>query len=156
MSYKSKRYSIEDLKKAIKNSVSWRQVTVAIGLKYAGGNVQNLKRKAKENGLDFSHFRGKGWNLGGKARNEVPIEEWLVDGIFVKSTNLKNKLLKYGMLEYKCSKCGISKWMNEKIILELDHVDGNVLNNQIDNLRLLCPNCHSQTPTFRGKNIVEE
>lgn len=53
---------------------------------------------------------------------------------------------------YKCVKCGISDWNNEKIVLELEHKDGNSSNNSIDNVCLLCPNCHSQTSTFKGKN----
>jgi len=53
---------------------------------------------------------------------------------------------------YACSNCGLDEWMSEPISLELDHIDGNSSNVEIDNLRLLCPNCHSQTLTFRGKN----
>ena len=56
-------------------------------------------------------------------------------------------------VEYKCLVCGINSWNNKKIVLELDHKDGNNKNNRIENLRLLCPNCHSQTKNFRSKNI---
>lgn len=62
----------------------------------------------------------------------------------------KNVIDKKG---YKCETCGISEWQTQAICLELDHIDGNNKNNEIPNLRLLCPNCHSQTLTFRGKNI---
>ncbi len=54
---------------------------------------------------------------------------------------------------YVCSLCNLTSWLNQPICLELDHIDGNHLNNQSENLRLLCPNCHSQTETFRGRNI---
>lgn len=54
---------------------------------------------------------------------------------------------------YKCDECSISEWHSKPITLELEHIDGNNRNNSLDNLRLLCPNCHSQTSTFRGKNI---
>lgn len=66
---------------------------------------------------------------------------------------LRKKLVAEGM-EYKCLGCGISNWNEAPISLELDHMDGDARNNQIANLRLLCPNCHSQTPTWRGRNAI--
>lgn len=53
---------------------------------------------------------------------------------------------------YACESCGISSWLDKPIVLELDHIDGDHKNNDKSNLRLLCPNCHSQTPTWRGRN----
>ena len=53
----------------------------------------------------------------------------------------------------KCQNCGISEWQGVEIPLELDHINGDSTNNSVDNLRLLCPNCHSITPTWRGRNI---
>jgi len=65
---------------------------------------------------------------------------------------LKNRLLKEGLIIDKCLICGIDSWNEKKINLELDHIDGNRLNHQLINLRMLCPNCHSQTDTYRSKN----
>ena len=62
----------------------------------------------------------------------------------------KNLIEKFG---YKCQICNLSEWLNKPISLELDHIDGNHFNDEETNLRLLCPNCHSQTETFRGRNI---
>ncbi len=52
----------------------------------------------------------------------------------------------------KCNKCGLNKWLGEQLILEIEHKDGNKHNNKRENLEALCPNCHSQTPTWRGRN----
>lgn len=67
---------------------------------------------------------------------------------------LKIRLIDAGLVENKCGKCGISEWNEEKIAIELDHIDGNRTNHLFENLRMLCPNCHSQTPTYRSKNIL--
>lgn len=63
---------------------------------------------------------------------------------------VRNYLLK--TFGNKCFECNITEWMNKPILVEVEHIDGNSENNSIDNLKLLCPNCHSQTPTYRNKN----
>lgn len=67
---------------------------------------------------------------------------------------LKNRLLKEGILIHECAICGIDSWNNKKLNLELDHIDGNRINHKLYNLRLLCPNCHAQTDTYRSKNRI--
>lgn len=66
---------------------------------------------------------------------------------------LKKIIKQYNLLPYCCSGCGISKWKDQDLSLELDHIDGDAANNKILNLRLLCPNCHSLTSTYRGRSI---
>jgi hypothetical protein len=65
---------------------------------------------------------------------------------------VKRRLLETGLKEYKCEKCNLEKWNEQKIPLELNHIDGNRHNHYISNLEILCPNCHAQTTTYRGKN----
>ena len=67
---------------------------------------------------------------------------------------LSQRLVKEGLINYECKKCGICEYNNIHISLELNHIDGNRYNNSLDNLELLCPNCHSQTPTYRSKKLL--
>jgi hypothetical protein len=70
--------------------------------------------------------------------------------------SVDGRLLKNYLLDtrgHRCEVCGITQWMGRAAPLELDHRDGNPLNNQLDNVRLICPNCHAQTATYKGKNM---
>lgn len=79
------------------------------------------------------------------------------DDIFIENSRHSNglvrqRIVKDNLLEYQCSICGIDSWQGEKLVLDLDHINGNNTDNRISNLRFLCPNCHSQTDTYKGKN----
>ena len=65
---------------------------------------------------------------------------------------MKDRLLKDNLVEYKCALCGLSEWLNKPLVLQLHHIDGDNSNNTLENLQLLCPNCHSQTNNYCGKN----
>lgn len=67
--------------------------------------------------------------------------------------SLRYNIINSNIFEYKCSKCNLNNWLGEKILLEIDHLDGNHWNNKKENLRFLCPNCHSITKNYKGKNI---
>lgn len=82
----------------------------------------------------------------------TPITEFLVVGQKTSRHYLKQRIRRAGLLEYACQTCGIEEWRGQEIGLHLDHIDGNRFNNQISNLRFLCPNCHSQTETYAGRN----
>jgi Zn finger protein HypA/HybF involved in hydrogenase expression len=86
-------------------------------------------------------------------KSKHPLSHFLVKGKYVRSATLKAKLIKTGTLEEICSKCGLGNvWDGEALVLHLDHIDGDHKNNLLENLRLLCPNCHSQTSTYAGRN----
>ena len=79
------------------------------------------------------------------------------DMVFTENSNYANEMIKQrivanDLIEYCCSKCGINEWQGETIVLDLDHINGNNRDNRLVNLRYLCPNCHSQTDTFKGRN----
>lgn len=150
---KSRTYTDDQFIEAVKTSMSYRQVLSKLGLKQAGGNYAVMKNRIKEMGLDVSHMTGQA-HLKGKTHtyNRRPLEELLVEGSTYQSHKLKLRLLKEGIKQHKCECCGITEWNGQPTPIELDHIDGNRYNNTLDNLRILCPNCHAQTSTYRGKN----
>lgn len=95
-------------------------------------------------------------NQGGKGIKSDPkykTAEEYVKGTCVKSYVLKQKLIRDGLREAKCEICGLSEWLGNPIPLELDHIDGNHYNNDLNNVRIICPNCHALQPTNSGKNV---
>lgn len=89
-----------------------------------------------------------------KYYKKIPITDYVYNNKSIKNTtHLKKRLIAEGFLREKCVWCGNKgQWFNKPITLELDHINGNRKDNNLSNLRILCPNCHSQTSTFRGKN----
>ncbi len=148
------KYTEEQFIDAVKTSTSIRQVLNKLGLKEAGGNYDISKTRIKNLGLDTSHFKGQGWNKGKKLGPKRKLEELLVIDKKhpYQSYKLKNRLLQEGIKIHQCESCGISEWMGQLAPLELDHINGINYDNRLENLRILCPNCHAQTDTYRGKN----
>jgi hypothetical protein len=151
---KFRKYSEEDLKRSVKTSQSLRQVLTKLGIKEAGGNYRTLKKAISFLSLDTSHFTGRAWNKGKTFAPKRPLSDYLEKGVPIQSNRLRKRLLKEGTFNHVCSVCTRHTWMGNSIPLELDHINGDHEDNRLLNLRLLCPNCHAQTPTYRGKNIA--
>ena len=147
------KYSVEQLKEAVATSQSYRQVLMKLNIKAAGGNYATLRKAIKHFDLDTSHMKGQGWNKGMTFSPKRDIQEYLSNNVSIQSYKLKKRLLSENLLQYQCSNCYLKKWQSKPIPLELDHINGNHQDNSLNNLRLLCPNCHAQTQTYRGKNI---
>lgn len=147
------KYSQQVLEEACKGSTSYRQVLSKLGLIEAGGNYATIQKKIKDFHIDVSHFTGKGWNKGlnFKPNPAIPLQQILAPNSSFQSNKLRNRLLKEGYFERKCYRCNLAEWLNKPIPLELEHIDGDRTNNQINNLTLLCPNCHALTPSFRRR-----
>lgn len=144
-----------EVTEAVKESSSIRQALMKLELKPIGGNYRILKRRIKELGLDTAHFTGQG-HLRGKTHGwspKVPLENVLVQGSTYQTYKLKNRLLKENRLTNECAECKLGpSWNGNTINHHLDHINGDNTDNRIENLRLLCPNCHSQTDTYAGRN----
>ena len=133
----------EQLLKAIPLSTSIAGVLRTVGLKVeSGGGYLRVKKLIAKHQVDISHFTGKGWNKGQTFGPTRPIEDYF-GGVRITSHRLRLRLLKEGIKKHQCELCKLNKWFGDPIPLELHHVDGNRDNNRLENLQILCPNCHS-------------
>ena len=154
-----RRWNESQLNNAIKDSKSYRQVLHKLGLKEAGGNYQQIKKYIKEYNFDISHFTGKVWNKGlkGIGKPRLSLESILVKNSYYQSFKLKRRLFVAGIKQPKCEECGWAKKNSDGYLpLELDHINGDHNDNRLENLRVLCPNCHSLKPNHRGRNIKKK
>lgn len=114
-------------------------------------HFNTFKKRALELGCYKPNQSGKGIK---KIMPRIAIDEIIIKGNQpqYQTYKLKLRLIEEGYKENKCEVCGIVEWNNKTLTMELDHIDGNRANHLIDNLRLICPNCHAQTETYRSKN----
>jgi hypothetical protein len=152
-----RKYTDEQLTIAVQGSTSIRQVLGKLGLVEAGGNYVVVRSRIQMLNLDTSHFAGKAWRRGNTAPvvSAKDLSELLKKGSRVQSYKLKKRLLAESLKVLKCESCGQVEWLNQPIPLELDHINGDVTDNRLVNLRLLCPNCHALTETYRGKKLAK-
>lgn len=151
-------YSDEDFKKAVSSSKSYAEVCRNIGLSDKGGNIKTVRTKIQEMKLDTQHFTGQRWNKGLKGGEHPSIKRKELSEILVKdsgwgSSSLKRRLFSEGVKDQKCEICGQSnEWMGKPLSLQLHHINGNHRDNRLENLMILCPNCHTQTDNYSGRS----
>lgn len=152
----------EEYREAAKKSFSIAGMCRELGLKPFGASYRSIHKAIEKYSIDVSHFTGCGWNVGlmfnpNEHKSKIKLEDILVENSDYDSTSrIKDKLLESGLKEYKCEKCNRTEWEGEAIPLQLHHVNGKRNDNRIENLQLLCPNCHAQTDNFCGKNKSKE
>ena len=144
--YSVKKISDDEIVQAIRESQTMSQACSKLPMSFNA-----FKRRAVSLGLYNPNRGGKGTNKPSK-RKISTTDILNGDHPQYQTFKLKRRLIDEGYLKNECSNCGISEWNGKFLPLELDHIDGNPTNHDIDNLRMLCPNCHSQTETFRAKN----
>ncbi len=141
---------------AVSKSRSYRRVLIELRLVPAGGNYDQIKQRIKELQISTDHFSGKGWNVGWKFDPRKPrltLSEILVVDRPTQSHKLRLRLISEGLKEPRCQLCGWCEVAPDgRLPLELDHLNGDPNDNRLENLRILCPNCHSLQSTHRGKN----
>lgn len=150
-------YTREALAPAVAASFSVAEVIRRLGLRQAGGNHTHITRRIRELELDTSHFVGSRWNRGRHSPNRLTAAQLLIErpelARKTPSHRLRRALLEIGR-PYRCEACGLGeRWQHAALRLEIDHINGRHNDNRAENLRLLCPNCHSQTETFCARNI---
>ena len=149
------KYTEEMLREAVANSCSFAGAVRYLGLVEVGGNHAHISRRIKALGIDTSHFTGRGWARGTKRPRRSPEQvliRYPVGTPRVHGIRLRAALSARGH-PYECAGCGNGGvWMLRPITLHVDHIDGDHHNCEEQNLRFLCPNCHSQTPTHAGRN----
>ena len=151
------RYDKSQLENIVRDSLSTAEVCRKLNIRPVGGNYKTIKKYIKIFNIDNSHFTGQGWNCGENYKHfgkKFTLDEILIENSsYSNSWSLKRKLIENGIKEDKCEECGIIEWNSKKISLHLDHINGNNLDNRLENLRILCPNCHSQTETYCNNKI---
>lgn len=136
----------EELEQLVKTSNSFSEILRKQNKSISGSAVKILKNKLDDYKIAYLFLNEK--EIG----KQIPLNEILVENRPYKSQDLKKRLIKEGLKEDKCELCGCSnEWNGKLLILQLDHINGNHSDNRLENLRIVCPNCHSQTETFSNK-----
>lgn len=139
---KWRQLSEDEFAQLVAESRSFQDLAKKIGYEKTGGGTQtSLKQAVKERGLDTSHFLGQGWN-----KDNYDYSLFEKNSLKKNGKNTRKPLI--ALRGQKCECCGNTEWLGQPINLEIHHKNGDRSDNSLENLQLLCPNCHSYTETF--------
>ena len=148
-------YTAQELQQLLDESDSYADVLRKLGMSEHGSNQITLRKVIDDYGLDLTRINENRriWLTNHlNSRKSMDMSDILKDGVSYQSSKLLKRLCSDGYKEYRCEICGLTEWMGSKIVLHLHHKDGKHTNNELSNLQILCPNCHSQTDNFAGKS----
>ena len=152
---RQKTWDLKQLPDAVKAASCWADVCRYLGRPPGGTSQATIIRWVKKLNLDTSHFDPK---IGGRRSmkiRETPSEKMFTDNSLYPRSYIRKRLLRDSIIEYKCDRChNNGVWMGDKLSLQVEHKNGISNDHRLENLCWLCPNCHSQTPTYSGKNRV--
>lgn len=160
---KLKKISIEQIKEVVSNSFSSSEACEKLGMAGKSGSVTRFRKFLDDNKIDYSHWTGQLWSKGKTCLDDDRLRNNKDNSlIFTEKSNasshyVRSLLLKHKIKEYKCEQCDITNnWNNKPINLQMDHINGDRKDHRLENLRWLCPNCHSQTETFCSRNRTKQ
>lgn len=144
------KVSDEKIIEICNNSISMARAAVDLGIHF-----NTLKSRAIKLGCYKINPSGKGITKPKRdGFDKIALSKILNgDEPQYQTNKLRIRLIKEGIKEERCEVCGITEWNGKPVSFELDHIDGNRVNHKLINLRIICPNCHSQTHTYRARNI---
>lgn len=155
---KLSKLNLEEVKKIVAETLSASEACRRLGMS-TYGTATRFRKFLDKNKIDYSHWTGQLWSKGKTCLDDERLRKTKDNSlIFTENSNasshyVRSLLLKHKLKEYKCEECGITdSWNNKSINLQMDHINGNRKDHRLENLRWLCPNCHSQTETFCSRN----
>lgn len=144
----------EKFVEVVRESRSVGEVQRRLGYNPSGGMHRFVRAHINRLGLSTDHFSGQGWARGQtntRGFRPRPLGEVLVANSTANSAYIRRRLIKEGLKEPRCEICGLDTWRGEPLPLALDHINGDPCDNRLENLRILCPNCHALTDTWCGR-----